>query len=85
MFMLGLGPIAVVHNRTGTSFSAREIASDYWCRPKIDRLLYIAAPLKMGVYILNQTMIVKLRLYSQVLSFSSANSILAYLLVFIYI
>ena len=40
MFMLGLGPIAVVHNRTGTSFSAREIASDYWCRPKIDRLLY---------------------------------------------
>ena len=40
MFMLGLGPIAVVHNQTGTSFSAREIASDYWCRPKIDRLLY---------------------------------------------
>ena len=42
MFMLGLGPIIVVHNRTGTSFSAREIASDHWCRPKIDRLLYIA-------------------------------------------
>ena len=41
MFMLGLGPLAVVHNRTGTSFSALEIASDYWCRPNIDRLLYI--------------------------------------------
>ena len=41
MFMLALGPIAVVHNQTGTSFSAREIASDYWCQPKIDRLLYI--------------------------------------------
>ena len=44
MFMLGLGPIIVVHNRTGTSFSAREIASDHWCRPKIDRLLYIRTP-----------------------------------------
>ena len=43
MFMLGLGPIIiVVHNRTGNTFSAREIASDYWCRPKIDHLLYIA-------------------------------------------
>ena len=40
MFMLGLGPIAVVHSRTDTSFSAREIASDYWCRPIIDCLLY---------------------------------------------
>ena len=40
MFMLGLGPIAVVHNRTDTSFSAREIASDYWCRLIIDHLLY---------------------------------------------
>ena len=40
MFMLGLGPIALVHNRTDTSSSAREIASDYWCRPIIDRLLY---------------------------------------------
>ena len=41
MFMLDLGPITVVHNRTDTSLSAREIASDYWCRPIIDRLLYI--------------------------------------------
>ena len=41
MFMLGLGPIAVLHNRIDTSFSAREIASDYWCRLIIDRLLYM--------------------------------------------
>ena len=41
MFMLGLGPRAVVHNRTDISFSVREIASDYWCQPIINRLLYI--------------------------------------------
>ena len=40
MFLLGLGSITVVHDRTDTSFSEREIASDYWCRPVIDRLLY---------------------------------------------
>ena len=42
MFMFDLGPIAVVHNRTDISFSARETASDYWCRPIIDHLLYLA-------------------------------------------
>ena len=40
MFMLGLGPIAVVHNLTDTSFSMQELASDFWCRSIIDRLLY---------------------------------------------
>ena len=51
MFMLGLGPIIIVHNRTGTSFSAREIASDHWYRPKIDRLLYCMAGSFRGVLI----------------------------------
>ena len=41
MFKLGLCSIAVVHNRTDISFSARETASDYWCRPIIDHLLYL--------------------------------------------
>ena len=41
MFMFGLGPIAVVHSRTDISFSERETASDYWCRPIIDHLLYM--------------------------------------------
>ena len=50
MFMLDLGPIAVVHNRTDTTFSAREIASDNWCRPIIDRLLYIIIGIKAHEY-----------------------------------
>ena len=41
MFMFGLGPIAMMYNRTDISFLARETASVYWCRPIIDHLLYM--------------------------------------------
>ena len=45
MFMLDLWPMVVLHDRTDTSSSTREIASDYCCWSMIDLVSSDGLPL----------------------------------------